>query len=325
MKIIFAIILLSINPFINTYAQNQSDSFKIIGEVSGFSDSTLIYLSSLDSTFIINGKFCFDGSVADKEKITLHTKGYGDYKIFWIENSIIKFHAEKGNFRNAKITGSAIQAVADSLQEKINKFGDEQNQYINFIKNNPSSLLSVNLLDIYASSWGKDTTEMLFNALVPQIHNTSYGLNISKFLAFNKNVKIGDKYWDFEQLNTYNKSIKLSDLKSKVILLEFWGSWCMPCRKGHPELIKIYKKYKKYGFEILGIAADSDKGKWLAAIKQDNLPWENVSDLKGDKNEAALLYGINHYPTNFLIKDGIIIAIDLKNEALEAELDRLLR
>lgn len=94
--------------------------------------------------------------------IILHTKGYADYNMLWIENSTIQFHAEKGDFRNAKITGSAIQAVADSLQEKIDKFGDDRNQYVHFIKTNPSSLLSVYLLDIYAAAWGRDTTEMLF-------------------------------------------------------------------------------------------------------------------------------------------------------------------
>jgi len=257
--------------------------------------------------------------------MTLHTKGYTDYNMLWIENSIIRFHAEKGDFRNAKITGSAIQAAADSLQEKIDKFGDDRNQYVTFIKTNPSSLLSVYLLDVYAATWGRDTTEMLFKDLIPQMQHTSYGAKISNFIALNKNVKIGDRYWDFEQLNPANKSIKLSDLKNKVILLEFWGSWCIPCRKGHPELIRIYNKYKKAGFEILGVAADRDRTQWLNAIKEDRLPWENVSDLKGDENEAALIYGINHYPTNFLIKDGVIIAVDLKKAELETELAKLLR
>lgn len=319
------IILLSLAPLINIYAQTQERFFKIIGKVSGFADSTKIYLNSSDSTFIINGKFNFSGSVDDKEMMTLHTKGYADYNMLWIENSTIHFHAQKGDFRNAKITGSAIQTLADSLQEKIDKFGDARNQYVNFIKANPSSLLSVYLLDGYAATWGRDTTEMLFKDLIPQMQHNSYGTKISNFIALNKNVKIGDRYWDFEQLNPANKSIKLSDLKSKVILLEFWGSWCMPCRKGHPDLIRIYNKYKKSGFEILGVAADSDRAQWINAIKEDRLPWENVSDLKGDENEAALIYGINHYPTNFLIKDGVIIAVDLKKEDLETELAKLLK
>ncbi|MGA6119379.1 thioredoxin-like domain-containing protein [Sphingobacterium anhuiense] len=319
------IIVLSLAPLINIYAQTQERFFKIVGKVSGFADSTKIYLNSSDSTFIINGKFNFSGSVDDKEMMTLHTKGYADYNMLWIENSTIHFHAQKGDFRNAKITGSAIQTLADSLQEKIDKFGDARNQYVNFIKANPNSLLSVYLLDGYAATWGRDTTEMLFKDLIPQMQHTSYGTKISNFIALNKNVKIGDRYWDFEQLNPANKSIKLSDLKSKVILLEFWGSWCMPCRKGHPDLIRIYNKYKKSGFEILGVASDSNRAQWINAIKEDRLPWENVSDLKGDENEAALIYGINHYPTNFLIKDGVIIAVDLKKEDLETELAKLLK
>lgn len=203
-----AIILLTLAPLINIYAQTQERFFKIIGDVSGFADSTKIYLNNSDSTFIINGKFNFSGCVDDKEIMTLHTKGYADYNMLWIENSIIRFHAEKGDFRNAKITGSAIQAAADSLKEKIDKFGDDRNQYVTFIKTNPSSLLSVYLLDVYAATWGRDTTEMLFKDLIPQMQHTSYGAKISNFIALNKNVKIGDRYWDFEQLNPANKSIK---------------------------------------------------------------------------------------------------------------------
>ncbi|WP_454880727.1 peroxiredoxin family protein [Sphingobacterium detergens] len=224
-----------------------------------------------------------------------------------------------------KTTGSSIQTIADSLQRVIDQFDNERNQYVNFIKNNPNSILSVHLLEGYAKTWGKDTTEMLFSRLTPQLRGTSYGADISKFIALNKNIKVGDKYADIAQANTDDKMIRLSDLKSKVILLEFWGSWCVPCRKGHPELISIYNTYKNAGFEILGIASDSDKGQWLAAIKEDGLPWENITDLKGDKNEAALTYGINHYPTNFLIKDGIIVAIDLRGEALKNKVAELLR
>lgn len=326
MNKLIGLIFLSIAPFMKLYSQTQSSNFKIIGEVSGFSDSTLIYLDGLDSTFIMSGKFSFKGSLDTKEKyIILHTKGYGDYKMLWIENSVIRFHAKKGNFRNADITGSSVQAVADSLQRAIDQFGNERNQNFNFIKNNPSSILSAHILEGYAAIWGKDTTEMLFNKLTPQLRGTSYGADISKFIKLNKNIKVGDKYADIVQTNTDDKIIRLSDLKSKVVLLEFWGSWCIACRKGHPELISIYNAYKNSGFEILGIAADSDKAQWLAAIKEDGLPWENITDLKGDKNEAALTYGINHYPTNFLIKDGVIVAIDLRGEALKNKVAELLR
>lgn len=326
MNKLVVLLFLSIAPFMKLFSQTQSNGFKIIGEVSGFSDSTLIYLDGLDSTFIVKGKFSFKGSFDTKEKyIILHTKGYSDYKMLWIENSLIQFRAKKGDFRNANIIGSSIQTVEDSLQGVIDQFGNARNQYVNFIKNNPNSILSVHHLAGYAATWGKDTTEMLFSKLTPQMQGTSYGADISKFIALNKNIKVGDKYADIAQANTDDKMIRLSDLKSKLILLEFWGSWCVPCRKGHPELISIYNTYKNSGFEILGIASDNNKGQWLAAIKEDGLPWENITDLKGNKNEAALTYGINHYPTNFLIKDGIIVAIDLRGEALKNKVAELLR
>lgn len=325
MNKIVVLLLLSFAPLMNIFSQTKLISFKITGKVSGFSDSTMIYLDGLDSTFIVNGKFSFAGSMDTEEKyIILRTKGYADYKMLWIENSVTQFSAKKGNFRNAEITGSGIQTTMDSLQKKIDRFGKEQNQYSNFIKNNPSSILSIYLLDVYATTWGRDTTAMLFKEMTPRLKSTLYGVNVSKFIALNRDIKIGDKYVDIAQPNIDSKMIRLSDFKNKVVLLEFWGSWCVPCRKEHPELIRIYNKHKNSGFEILGIAADSDKGQWLSAIKEDKLPWENITDLKGNENEAALIYGINHYPANFLIKDDIIVAIELRGKALENKLAELL-
>jgi len=326
MNKIVVLILLSFVPLMNVFSQTKLNSFKITGNVSGFSDGTMIYLDGLDSTFIVNGKFSFAGSMDTKEKhVILHTKGYTDYKMLWIESSVTQFRAKKGNFRKAEITGSGIQTTMDSLQEKIDRLGNERNQYGNFIKNNPASILSIYLLDVYAATWGKDTTAMLFKQMTPRLKSTPYGINVSKFIALNRNIKVGDKYADITQPNIDGKMIRLSDFENKVILLEFWGSWCAPCRKGHPELIRIYNKYKNSGFEILGIAADSDKAQWLSAIKEDKLPWENITDLKGNKNEAALIYGISHYPTNFLVKDSVVIAIDLRGEALENKLSELLK
>ena len=142
----------------------------------------------------------------------------------------------------------------------------------------------------------------------------------------NKNLKVGDKYVDFTESNIKGKNVSLSDFKGKTVLLEFWGSWCAPCRAGNPELRRIYNEFKNNDFEILGVAADEKRKFWVEAVEKDSLTWQNVSDLKGDGNKAALIYGVSYYPTNFLIDvNGIIVARDLVGKALRDKLQELLR
>ena len=102
-----------------------------------------------------------------------------------------------------------------------------------------------------------------------------------------------------------------------LTLLDFWGSWCMPCRENNLALNKLFESFKSKGFKIVSVGAETDKTQWIKAKKKDKLIWTNVSDLKGDENEAALIYGIDAYPTNFLIdKNGIIIAKNISIKLL---------
>jgi thiol-disulfide isomerase/thioredoxin len=117
------------------------------------------------------------------------------------------------------------------------------------------------------------------------------------------------------------KDRRLSYLKGKVVLIDFWASWCGPCRKENPNVKKLYTKYKRKGFEILGVSLDSDKGRWEQAIKQDGLEWLHVSDLRKWQSIAAKAYSVTSIPQTFLIgRDGTIIARGLRGPALEQKL-----
>ena len=130
---------------------------------------------------------------------------------------------------------------------------------------------------------------------------------------------------DFSQNNPDGEALSLSDFKGKIVLLDFWASWCGPCRRENPNVVKVYEKYKDKGFEILGISLDRGREKWLQAIEADGLTWPQVSDLKGWQNEVALLYGVRSIPHTVLIgKDGEVIANKLRGPALEAKLAEIL-
>ncbi|HHM20572.1 MAG TPA: TlpA family protein disulfide reductase [Bacteroidetes bacterium] len=129
---------------------------------------------------------------------------------------------------------------------------------------------------------------------------------------------------DFTMNTPDGQPLKLSDLRGKILLLDFWASWCGPCRRENPNVVAAYKKYHDKGFDVLGVSLDRDKNRWLQAIERDGLIWNHVSDLKGWKNEAAKLYGVSSIPATVLLdREGKIIARNLRGPQLEAKLKEI--
>lgn len=170
-----------------------------------------------------------------------------------------------------------------------------------------------------------DKAELYYGMLTDQAKKSPYGMALGRSVRINSKTSIG-KRPDFIQPDTAGKLFKLSSLKGKVVLVDFWASWCGPCRKENPNLVKAYAAYHNKGFEIVGVSLDDKKQNWLKAIAADKLTWIHVSDLKGWKNELAIAYGIKSVPTSFLMDaSGKIIAKDLRGEALENKLKELFK
>nr|WP_262898808.1 TlpA disulfide reductase family protein [Dawidia soli] len=176
----------------------------------------------------------------------------------------------------------------------------------------------------YVSSENLDEAQAIFDKLDAPLKKTAKAKEITDRIANLRATQVGNGYIDFVMNDVNGKPVKLSSYKGKYVLLEFWASWCGPCRAENPNLREQYKKYSAKGFNILGVSLDSKAEPWKKAIEKDELPWVHVSDLKGWQNQAAVQYGVRAVPANFLIgPDGKIIARDLRAETLNAKLEEI--
>ncbi len=356
--IIFFVTIIGYKESTNKVGENE---FVLNGELEGIENDSWIYLmldnKPVDSTKIVDNKFSINGVTEHPKQYNLLVKNSQNYSRIWLESGELKFKAKDGEFKDAIIEGSNSQKESEKLWKPIweyrkrrdslskivtnDKLNDSLKLSANlelkkvhqnrlkieteFIKNNPKSYVSAKTLHFYTTSLPNKTVSELYNSFSDDLKKSSYGKSINRYLELNKNPQIGDKYVDFSMTNESGEIIKLSDFEGKLVLLEFWSSNCVPCRKENPNLKKTYARFKDQGFEILAVSLDTKKESWLKAIEKDELPWTQVSDLKR-KNTASLIYGVNGIPDNFLINpDGIIIDRYLRGEKLNDKLVEILK
>lgn len=208
---------------------------------------------------------------------------------------------------------AAIKQKYDQILEKRN------DQQLIFATQNPNSIFSIGALVEVANRRGTKPVESAFYNLSKELQNTINGKELAARIYADKNIIVGSIAPNFSQPDTQGNMIQLSDFKGKFVLLDFWASWCAPCRAENPNLKKAYNIYKPKGLEIFAISLDdkNSKAAWIKAIQDDGLPWIHAADLKGWRNEAAVLYGVKGVPQNYLIDPtGKIIAINIRGEEL---------
>ena len=285
-----------------------------------------------------------------------------DIKQVFLENSKIKI-ASVDSFANATIKGSKShtayvswtdltkeetaqsaalnkeysefykkkdQAGMDRIDAAFDKLTEQKNiKNKQYLKDNASSPIAMFVLKQYAGyDINADDVEPMFLALPEQLRASPAGKDMTEKLETAKKTGVGKMAMDFTQNDTLGIPVSLSSFRGKYVLIDFWASWCGPCRQENPNVVKAFNAYNNKGFTVLGVSLDQPtaKDKWMKAIHDDKLTWTQVSDLKYWKNDVAVQYGIQAIPQNFLIDpQGKIVGKNLRGEALNKKLEALFK
>jgi len=324
-----------------------SDSLTFVLQKRGLSK----YIT-IDSVVSKNGSFKMEGSIEYPDMVILTAMNTGKRMNFFLENSKIEITGKLDSLADAKVTGSktqdeymtfritdkalgekyaglnmdyqaAMQANDTAKQSSLKKeLKDIEGEMIkmekNFIKNNPASYFTPLLIAELSPEMEPGEIETDLNLLDTNVAKVPVVKELKEILKAARGVAVGQKAPDFTLNDVNGNPVSLSSkIGSKLLLVDFWASWCHPCRMENPNVVKVYNEFHKKGFDVLGVSLDRSRDDWVKAIADDKLTWTHVSDLQYWDNAAAKLYAVNSIPANFLIdENGTIIAKNLREDDL---------
>ncbi len=316
-------------------------------------------LIKLDSAVVKNGTFTFNGKQdsAVNRYITYMTDDARLMTDLFLENGNINvvlaeesratgtpnndiYQAFKDNFmamnkemsemyQKARTDSTLTEAQREEIMAQIEaKDAEAMDMVYNTIATNIATAVGIHLLPSYAAAFDLDKQAALAEQIPAQYQNNERIARFINSVEVAKKTAVGQKYIDFAMNNPEGKEVKLSDFigKNKYTLVDFWASWCGPCKAEMPNVVAAYKEFNKKGFGIVGVSLDNDEAKWKEAIKTWGMTWPMMSDLKGWQCEGAALYGVRSIPSTVLIdQEGTIIARNLRGEAIKEKLNVLLK
>ena len=338
--------------------------FTIEGKVDGFDEGTdvLMYKNGenveMARTKIAKGKFVLKGTLSEPSLCFVIIGSEKPVEIF-VENAIISMKGKKMQPPVYEIEGSAshkdfaqflknfmpFATQSNAISQTLNAtpVGTEREKLMESYNTNKAGLQKV--IDDFVTAKPKSAInpfilhatfnfyddivqlERRYNLMDAKLKTTEGGVQLRDFIADAKIGAIGTDAMDFSQPDTTGKAISLSSFRGKYVLIDFWASWCGPCRSENPNVVENFKKFSSKNFTVLGVSLDrtGQKEKWVSAINEDHLTWTHVSDLQWWSNSVALLYKVKSIPQNFLVDpQGKIVAKNLRGPDLEAKLCELL-
>lgn len=290
------------------------------------------------ATFIFdaNQKVSITGDVADLGN-TYNVEGSEDSKLFWEVNQASAESYKKRDslqkifqaFVNVtKMDSLRIDSMSNELEKPYTQLVNEHNQYLKtFIEKNASSFASLAAIQQLQPDEFMETYFKLDEGLYAKYPTSPYIKAFHEGVVSSKKLAVGTMAPEINMNTPDEKPLALSSLKGKIVLIDFWASWCGPCRAENPNVVKAYKKYKSKSFDIFSVSLDKDMDKWKSAIIADGLTWKNhVCDFKFWQSPIVALYNFNSIPTNVLIdKEGKVLAKNLRGEDLDKKLEEIFK
>ncbi|MCS7003748.1 MAG: redoxin family protein [Cytophagales bacterium] len=284
-------------------------------------DFYLVKLGSVEQTLFLRNTNVF---LKFSSNDSLQIEGSPDTEIYLAFRSLEKeLEKQYEEIRNAYYEGKKNESQADA-DYKV--FKEELNRKVfSFVKQYDTSLIVILALQLLDLDEKASEAYAYAEKLAKLYPNSTVAASFKNRLARMKQLDIGQIPPDISLPAPDGKQIALSSLRGKVVLIDFWASWCTPCRQEAPYVVEAYKKYKNKGFEIYGVSLDRDKESWLQAIREDKMTWLHVSDLKFWNSAVVELYNLQGIPQTILLdREGKIIAKNLRGKALEAKLKEIL-
>jgi peroxiredoxin len=344
--------------------QKVPGGFRIEGHINGISEKSMVSVTdankptdTLARGAVKGGVFVLNGHVSEPSLVVLNFSSAQKKFSLFIGNEAVSMNGDIENLSAVQVKGSVSESDFVLFEQTFNGYFAQLNQLSqmsnapeaaskrdsiaqayqkvaieiqsgvdNFIQQKKSSYVSPFLL-VVVNQLSDDVflLERRYNSLSPDVQQSVYGTYIREQINNGKVGAIGTPAMDFTQADTAGIPVSLSSFKGKYVLVDFWASWCKPCRMENPNVLSAYYRFKEKNFTVLGVSLDRSRDAWIKAIQDDKLSWSQVSDLKFWNNAVAQQYHIQQIPQNFLIDpNGKIVGKNLRGADLDSKLCALL-